>query len=150
MSDSPLRYVVDASVGIKLFVDEQFSEQAHALFSHLAAEPPAELYVPDLFYMECTNILLKYMRRFGRSLDDSQADLADLNRLALKSTPTADLMEEALSLASEKNLTAYDACYAVLAGQLDIPMITADKSLALATESAIFVGDFVITPYAGE
>jgi predicted nucleic acid-binding protein len=59
-------------------------------------------------------------------------------------------MEEALSLASEKNLTAYDACYAALAGQLDIPMITADKSLALATESAIFVGDFVITPYAGE
>ena len=150
MSDSPLRFVVDASVGIKLFVEEEFSEQAHALFSHLAADPPAELYVPDLFYMECANILLKYTRRFGRSLDDSQADLADLNRLALKSTPTADLMEEALSLASEKNLTAYDACYAVLAEQLDIPMITADKSLALAIESAIFIGDFVITPYAEE
>src|SRR3990170_7206097 len=150
MSDSPLRYVVDASVGIKLFVDEQFSEQAHALFSHLAAEPPAELYVPDLFYIECTNILLKYTRRFGRSPDASQADLADLNRLALKSTPTADLMEEALSLGSEKNLTAYDACYAVLAGQLDTPLITADKSLALAIESAIFIGDIVITPYAEE
>ena len=150
MSDSPLRFVVDASVGIKLFVDEEFSEQAHALFSHLAADPPAELYVPDLFYIECTNILLKYTRRFGRSLDVSQADLADLNRLALKSTPTADLMEESLSLGSEKNLTAYDACYAVLAEQLDIPMITADKSLALAIESAIFIGDFVITPYAEE
>ena len=150
MSDSPLRHVVDASVGIKLFVDEQFSEQAHALFSHLAAEPPAELYVPDLFYIECTNILLKYTRRFGRSPDASQADLADLNRLALKCTPTADLMEESLSLGSEKNLTAYDACYAVLAGQLDIPLITADKSLALAVESAIFMGDFVITPYAEE
>ncbi|HLE90365.1 MAG TPA: type II toxin-antitoxin system VapC family toxin [Anaerolineales bacterium] len=150
MSDSPLCHVVDASVGIKLFVEEEFSEQAHALFSHLAADPPAELYVPDLFYIECTNILLKYTRRFGRSLDDSQADLADLNRLALKCTPTADLMEESLSLGSEKNLTAYDACYAVLAGQLDIPMITADKSLALAIESAIFIGDFVITPYAEE
>ena len=150
MSDSPLRFVVDASVGIKLFVEEEFSEQAHALFSHLAADPPAELYVPDLFYMECANILLKYTRRFGRSLDDSQADLADLNRLALKSTPTADLMEEALSRGSEKNLTAYDACYAVLAGQLDIPLITADESLALAIESAILIGDFVITTYAEE
>jgi len=150
MSNLPLRYVVDTSVGIKLFVDEQFSEQAHALFSHLAADPPAELYVPDLFYIECTNILLKYTRRFGRSLDDSQADLADLNRLALKSTPTADLIEEALLLASEKNLTAYDACYAVLAGQLDIPLITADESLALAIESAIFIGDFVITLYVEE
>ena len=60
MTQSPLCYVVDASVGIKLFVEEEFSEQAHALFSCLAADPPAELYVPDLFYIECTNILLKY------------------------------------------------------------------------------------------
>jgi predicted nucleic acid-binding protein len=139
--------VVDASVGIKLFVNEEFSGQAYALFSHLAADPPAELYVPDLFYIECANILLKYVRRFGRSLDDAQADLADLNRLALKSTPTADLMEESLSLASEKNLTAYDACYAILARQLDLQLITADKQLALAMGSAIFIGDIVIMPY---
>jgi predicted nucleic acid-binding protein len=139
--------VVDASVGIKLFVNEEFSGQAYALFSHLAADPPAELYVPDLFYIECANILLKYVRRFGRSLDDAQADLADLNRLALKSTPTADLMEESLSLASENNLTAYDACYAILARQLDLQLITADKQLALAMGSAIFIGDIVIMPY---
>ena len=147
MSNSQLRYVVDASVGIKLFVNEEFSGQAYALFSHLAADPPAELYVPDLFYIECANILLKYVRRFGRSLDDAQADLADLNRLALKSTPTADLMEESLSLASEKNLTAYDACYAVLARQLDMQLITADKQLALAMGPAIFIGDIVMMPY---
>jgi predicted nucleic acid-binding protein len=142
--------VVDASVGIKLFVNEEFSGQAYALFSHLAADPPAELYVPDLFYIECANILLKYVRRFGRSLDDAQADLADLNRLALKSTPTADLMEESLSLASENNLTAYDACYAILARQLDLQLITADKQLALAMGSAIFIGDIVIMPYTDE
>jgi predicted nucleic acid-binding protein len=69
-----------------------------------------------------------------------------LNRLVLKSTPTANLMEEALLLASEKNLTAYDACYAVLAEQLDIPLITADESLLLAIKQAVFIGDFVITP----
>ena len=150
MSDPRLRYVVDASVGIKLFVNEEFSKQAYALFSHLAADPPAELCVPDLFYIECANILLKYARRFGRPLNDSRADLADLNRLTLKSTPTADLMEESLSLASEKNLTAYDACYAVLAGQLNIPLITADEQLTLAIGSAIFIGDFVIMPYTAQ
>src|SRR5690349_5093932 len=105
MSESPLRYVVDASVGIKLFVEEEFSEQAHALFSYLAAEPPAELFIPDLFYIECTNILLKYTRRFGRSLQDSQADVADIKLLSLKSTSTAELMEDALLLAAEKNLS---------------------------------------------
>ena len=142
MSDSPLRYVVDASVGIKLFVEEEFSERANALFSHLAADPPAELYIPDLFYIECTNILLKYTRRFGRSLEDSQADVADIKLLSLKATSTAELMEDALLLAAEKKLTAYDACYAVLAQKLDVPLITADEPLSKAFESAIFLGDF--------
>ena len=146
MTGSSFRYVVDASVGIKLFLDEEFSEQSHALFSHLAADPPTELFVPDLFYIECANILLKYTRRFGRSLEDSQADLIDLRRLALNSTATVDLMENALLLASELNLSAYDACYAVLAKQLDIPLLTADQPLARKFEFALFLGDLDIQP----
>ena len=142
MSQAPFRAVVDASTGIKLFLDEPFSEQAHKLFAKLAEDPPAELYVPDLFYIECANILLKYMRRFGRSLEDSQADLADLNSLALKSVSTAKLMEAAVVLASQKNLTAYDACYAVLARQLNIPLLTADKPMAQAVEWAVWLGDY--------
>ena len=142
MKDSPSRFVVDASVGIKLFVNEELSEQAQLLFNQLTEDPSAELYVPDLFYIECTNILLKYMRRFGRSLEDSQADLADLNKLALKTVSTAELMEAALLLASQVNLTAYDACYAVLARQLNIPLITADRPMAQAIEWAIWLGDF--------
>ena len=142
MSNERLHFVVDASVGIKLFVDEPLSERAQALFNKLTEDPPAELYVPDLFYIECANILLKYMRRFGRSLKDSQADLADLNTLSLKTVSTAELMEAALLLASERNLTAYDACYAILARQMNINLITADKPMAQAVEWAVWLGDF--------
>ena len=142
MSDERFRCVVDASVGIKLFVNEPNSDLAHALFAKLSEEPPAEMFVPDLFYIECTNILLKYVRRFGRPLEDSQADLADLGLLALKSTPTTVLMEEALLLASQRNLTAYDACYAVLAQQLEIPLATADEPMANAVEWAIRLAEF--------
>jgi len=142
MNEERSRFVVDASVGIKLFVEEPLSDQAHALFTKLTKDPPAELYVPDLFYIECTNILLKYMRRFGRSLEDSQADLADLKTLVLKTVSTAELMEDAILLAFQKNLTAYDACYAVLARQLNIPLITADKPMAQAVEWAVWLGDF--------
>ena len=144
MTESVFRYVVDASVGIKLFVNEEFSEQSYALFSHLAADPPAELFVPDLFYIECANILLKYTRRFGRSLKDSQADLIDLSRLALKSTPTANLMENALLLANELDLSAYDACYAVLAQQLGILLVTVDQPLVRKLKFAVFLGDLDI------
>jgi predicted nucleic acid-binding protein len=141
MSGERFRYVVDASVGIKLFIDEPLSDIAHALFEKLTVDPPAELFVPDLFYIECTNILLKYMRRFGRSLEDSRADLADLTLLAIKSTPTLDLMEDALVLANEKNLTAYDACYAILAKRMDIPLITADEPMVKVIDWAIWLGD---------
>jgi predicted nucleic acid-binding protein len=139
MTDAPPRFVVDASVGIKLFVDEEYSDKVHTLFDQLAADPPANLYVPDLFYIECTNILLKYTRRFGRSLEDSRADLVDLGRLSLRVVPTAELMEDALLLAAEHNITAYDACYAVLATRLDFPLVTADEPLAKAV-GAVRIG----------
>ncbi|MBM3153520.1 MAG: type II toxin-antitoxin system VapC family toxin [Chloroflexi bacterium] len=142
MSENLFRSVVDASAGIKLFLEEPLSVQAHALFAKLTEDPPAEFYVPDLFYIECANIFLKYARRYGRALDDSQTDLANMKKLALKPVSTADLMEDALSLASQKNLTAYDACYAVLAQRLNIPLITADEPLAKAVEWAIWLGDF--------
>ena len=141
MSEARLRGVIDASVGIKLFVNETFSEQVHALFAKLAEEQPAELYVPDLFYNECANILLKYVRRFGRPLTDSLSDLADLRLLALKSTPSYELIEDALRLASQVNLTAYEACYAVLAQRLEIPLITADEQLANAVAWAVKLAD---------
>jgi predicted nucleic acid-binding protein len=134
-------FVLDASVGIKLFINEPFSDTAHALFEKFSADPPAELFVPDLFYIECANILLKYMRRFGRSLEDSKADLADLSLLAIQSVPTAELMEDALVLAFDSNLTAYDACYAVLARRMGVPLITADEPVVKAIDWAIWLGD---------
>ncbi len=141
MSVESLRWVVDASVGIKLFVDEEFSDKVARFFYQLVVKPSAEFYVPDLFYIECANILLKYTRRFGRPLEDAQADLIDLNKLTLKSTPSADLIEDALLLASVKNLSAYDASYAVLAQKLDVPLITADAHLVRSIEWAVWIGD---------
>ena len=85
---------------------------------------------------------MKYIRRFGRSLADSKEDLADLNLLTLKSIPTADLMEDALILAHERKLTTYDACYAVLARQLAVPLLTADKQVTELVEWSILLADF--------
>jgi predicted nucleic acid-binding protein len=141
MTEVLLRYVLDASVGIKLFIDEEFSDKVQRLFTKLAEDPQAEIHVPDLFYVECANILLKYTRRFNRPLEDSLADLRDLNELALKVTSTSELIEDALALATEMNLTAYDACYAVLAQKLESSLVTADAPLAKTIDWAIWIGD---------
>lgn len=141
MTEVLLRCVLDASVGIKLFVEEEFSDKVQRLFAKLAEDSGTEFHVPDLFYIECANILIKYTRRFNRPLEDTLADIRDLNKLDLKVASTAELIEDAVGLANEKNLTAYDACYAVLAKKLELPLITADAPMANAVDWAVWIGD---------
>jgi predicted nucleic acid-binding protein len=147
---TPLRCVVDASVGIKLFLAEALSERADALFLHLAADPPAQIFVPDLFYIECANVLWKHTRRSGFPVDKARKALAGLGALALRSHPTAELMTGALEVAVQEAITAYDACYVALAHRLSVPMVTADEKLARALSQVSYdvrwLGDFPIPP----
>ncbi len=121
--------VVDASVGIKLFLVERLSARADALFDHLTGAPPARFYVPDLFFIECTNILWTYVRRFDYPAETAQQDVANLARLPLQSVFTSALSADALTLAVEHGSTACDAAYVALAQHLSLPLVTADEAL---------------------
>jgi len=140
--------VVDASVGIKLFLAEELSDRADALFAHLAADPPGQLSVPDLFYIECANILWKHTRRSGYPTEKARKALRDLGQLALKRFSNADLAVQALDVASQEGITAYVACYVALALQLSVPFVTADEKLARTLAGAKYqvhwLGDFPI------
>jgi predicted nucleic acid-binding protein len=96
---------------------------------HLVATPPARFYVPDLFFIECANILWKYTRRYGYPPEAAQQDVADLARLPLQSVSTADLVEGALALAMAHEITAHDAAYVALSRRLSLPLVTADEAL---------------------
>jgi predicted nucleic acid-binding protein len=122
-------YVVDASVGIKLFLVEPLAEVAERLFDQLAVSPLVPLYVPDLFYVECANILWKYVRRFGYPAENARQDVADLRALNLQVAATADVLETAFNLALQFEITTYDASYVALAQQLGLPLVTADTTL---------------------
>ncbi len=122
-------YIVDASVGIKLFVREEWTDVVEQLFAGLGQEPPVRLYVPDLFYTECANILWKYVRRFNYSAEEARSDLLDLRQLNLSVVATEDILTNAFDLAVEHNLTVYDACYVALASMLELPLLTADERL---------------------
>ena len=127
----PKACVIDASLGIKLFVLEVGSEKVDRLFNLLTVDPPYNFFVPDLFYIECANILWKYVKRFGYPAASARQDINDLLALALHSIPTTELAAEALELALEFDLTAYDACYVALARLLELPLLTADVALAM-------------------
>ncbi|PSB18387.1 twitching motility protein PilT [filamentous cyanobacterium CCP2] len=127
MTDS-LKCVVDASVGIKKFIIEPLTPKVDQLFAHLN-DPNTELYVPDLFYIECTNIIWKYIRAGLYNSAEAQANLADLKLLRIASTPTVDLILEALPLSVTHGISAYDACYVALSQQNNVPLLTQDQRL---------------------
>jgi predicted nucleic acid-binding protein len=124
--------VVDASVGIKLFIEEPGSNQAHALFSHLADQPPLRLAVPDLFYLECANILWKAVSRWGLPEYDASILLARLLELNLQVTPSLEVVAEAFTIAAAHGITVYDAVYVALAHVLDALLVTADDKFVRA------------------
>lgn len=128
----PELIVVDASVGIKLFIEETGSDEAHALFAHLADQPPLRLVVPDLFYLECANILWKAAMRWGLSDYDALLHLAQLRELLLQVRPATEYVTAALEIAITHGITVYDATYVALAHALDAPLVTADERLVRA------------------
>ena len=138
MTGAPFDCVVDASVGIKLFVAEPLSDEAHALFARLADDPPARLHVPDLFYIECTNILSKVVRRLGLASEDALLYVEQLGQLALRSRPTAELAADALDIALGYYISAYDAAYVALSARLGVPLFTANERLVRALAGAPF------------
>lgn len=129
MITTPIACVVDASVAIKLVIVEPLSSQAHALFAHLAHDPSARFFVPDLFDIECANILWKHVQHSGYPPVDAQLNLATLAALALQRIPVTTLATDALDLAIAHKITAYDACYVAAAQRLGMPLITADTKL---------------------
>jgi predicted nucleic acid-binding protein len=122
-------YVVDASVGIKLCIAEPFSDRADALFASAAGNPAVALHVPDLFFVECANILWKHVQRSGLAAAKALQDIRQLRALRLQTTPTFALAEDALGVALGAAITAYDACYVALAQRLTVPLVTADGAL---------------------
>jgi predicted nucleic acid-binding protein len=128
-------WVVDASVGIQLFITGPLSDTTEQLFSHLTMNPTLRIYVPDLFYIEIANALWKYVRWQGLAVEDAQAYLLHLGELNLQVISTAELMSDALVQAALYKISAYDACYLALAQQLSVPLITADAKLAKTLEA---------------
>ncbi len=119
--------VVDASVLLKVFLPEEGSEAATNLIQNSSATVVRA--APDLIYLECANILWKWVRRGMLAADLARQSVADLRALPLEVWPLEELVEPALDVALARDVTVYDASYVALADLLDVPLITADGAL---------------------
>ena len=124
------RVVIDASVLIKLFVNEKGSSEAGR-----AVKATDELLAPDLLLPETANVLWKYVRRGELSAANANSLLADILQMRIRITSSEDLIEPALQIAIETGRTVYDSLYVALALQSATILLTADERLvhAIAT-----------------
>ncbi|WP_404788976.1 type II toxin-antitoxin system VapC family toxin [Altericista sp. CCNU0014] len=123
-----LRYVLDANICIKQFIDDPLTPKVNQLFDHLN-NSATRFFVPDLFYIECASVFCKYVRANLYTAEQAKADLIDLKILGLQVIPTRRLMTEATEIALKYGISAYDACYVALSQQVEAPLLTLDKRL---------------------
>ncbi len=120
-----LRCVIDANVGIKRFIDDSLTPKVRQLFDTLY-NPQTEIYIPDLFYIEMTNIFWKYIRAGVYSTTQFRSDLAILKAFPLTNVSTSELMEDAFHIACNYQVSAYDGAYVALSERVKAPLLTLD------------------------
>jgi predicted nucleic acid-binding protein len=132
------RIVLDASVLIKLYINEEGSRRAVA-----AVKKAEALVAPDLLWSEAGNILWKYVRRGDLDLDAGQSMLRDMLQMPIAITASSGLVEQAFEIATQTDRTVYDSLYLALAVQTKSVMLTADQRMvhALADQP---LGKFIL------
>jgi predicted nucleic acid-binding protein len=95
---------------------------------------------PSHLYAEVGNGLLRLHRRGDVSLARAHEALDALYAVDAEIHPVERLTRAAWGVALQRRLTAYDACYVVLAEGLGVHLVTADRRLAEATPNGVLVG----------
>lgn len=124
--DRVFKVLIDASVAVKWFVNEEHRDLALKLRSmHVSGN--VVLIAPDLLVYEVANAL-RYNPYLD--LDDVERALESLFKLHVElHSPTADSMANIARKAKKYEITVYDAAYLSLAEREACRMVTADKKL---------------------
>ena len=115
-------YVIDASVAVKWFVNEAFSEHSARLL-----DDETTLIAPELLFAEVANALWALCRRGDIGADDF-AEATDTLKGAPIAVPSSmrQLAAAAGRLAMDLDHPVYDCFYLALALQEQYPVVTAD------------------------
>jgi hypothetical protein len=130
--------VVDASVAVKWFVPEEFSERADAL-----AESGWTLLAPRLILLEVANSLWKKIRRRLVTPEDAHEHLSALPRFFDELFEHDDLVAPALSLAATLDHPIYDFVYVHGARRHHAVVVTADTRLMGRLRGSPYEADVV-------
>jgi len=133
--------ILDTSVVVKWFSEEEFTDKALEIRERIRMGEERVI-VPDLLLYELANAL-KYNPSFdANDVSDALTSIFDMDVNIV--TPIRGIINVAVTLAFEYDITVYDAFYVALAKDLELAFITADKRLCervRGLDFVIFIGD---------
>jgi len=117
--------VLDSSAVAKWFVEEDESEEMRRI-RDLYINGIVIIYVPSLLFVELSNAL-RYIS--GLASTDVINAIEALKILRLKVVNDLEVLERAIEIAFNHDITVYDAIYVALARTTGSKLITYDKEL---------------------
>lgn len=126
-----MKFVLDASVGLKVVLREDLSDKAINLLEEFRRHVH-ELLVPETFLAEVAHALTRAERR--RVIPSSQASIlfTDLLTPPPEVYPIAPLISRAIELSSQLRIGVFDCIYVALAEREGCDLVTADEKLIKA------------------
>ena len=121
-------FVLDASVALAWFLDDEQAPQADNVRARLIRE---RAYVPQLWRLEVRNCLIIAERRGRLSATRINECLEAIKRLPIQ-TDSEAVLDTVVSLARMHNLSVYDAVYLELAKRRDAALASLDGALLRA------------------
>jgi len=133
-----MKIVIDASIGVKWFSckDEDNIDLALQIRG-LKLKNEIEITVPDLFFFETMNALLK---KKGFTTEIMHFSLETLYRMDLNIIyPGKEIIDSAIDIARRSKLTFYDSLYIAAAMSRQALLITEDQAMLQSRSSFSFI-----------
>ncbi len=124
-----VRRVLDTSVIVKWFLEEEGSDRAEKFLDELT-EGKARVMVPSSMFSELANVFWVH-RTSGVTEFAAQVFWLDLIQIPLEVIDARSVLPQALALSFREEISPYDGTFVVLARDLDCDLITADRKLWL-------------------
>jgi predicted nucleic acid-binding protein len=118
--------VVDTNVIAYLMIEGEKTAMAQRTFHQ-----DSNWFVPSLWRHEFLNVLATYVRHGGIEMDEA-IDIWHNGTVLFNPGEQEVNMPQALRLATQHNISAYDAQYVVLAMEMSMPYVTEDQQLLQA------------------
>ncbi len=139
------RVVVDGSVAIKWFLTENYTTEALQIRARYDSDDLV-LLAPDLINAEVGNVIWAKRRSRILTTEEAQTAIGDFRTIEFEFTPTSQLLNEAYRLATDHDITVYDAMYVAPSLREGCGLVTADedmvKNLGSGNMSVILVANW--------